>query len=506
VRLVKIPHPRGEKRLSSFSTAVENLRSAAFYDGAMPPRTLRFEAGDQFELPSLPGRALPRRVFTETYYDTAGGRLARAGFVLSRRVENGKGLWRLNVVCDGATTLDVEAPGGPATPPEELRELVSAASAGFELAPTARVRTRSTGLRVKDGSRSLARIVVASVALLDGQRATRSFHEIEVERLAADRKELAGLESALEKAGATRTNGAGPLEQALAREPQPELPLPTSSLEVLRPYLRDQYARMLAHDPGVRVGEDPEDVHQLRVATRRLRSVLRTARPLLDGAWVDEMRGELAWLAGELGPARDLDVLIPYLRREARELDPADRKALAPLFAKLDDARAEARDRALEALRSERYLALLAGIEAAAAGPPPGPDGSLTAEVRKELKKLRKAMRTVDDDPTDEAIHRARIKGKRARYATELVEDELGKPGAKLLSAAKEFQDAAGEHQDTVVAEARIRSLLRGVRSQRTALAAGMLVARQRERRREAEAALPKAWRRYEEAAEKVWS
>jgi CHAD domain-containing protein len=296
------------------------------------------------------------------------------------------------------------------------------------------------------------------------------------------------------------------LEQALAREPQPELPLPSTSLEQLRPYLREQYARMLAHDPGVRVGKDPEDLHQMRVATRRLRSVLNTAAPILDPAWVTEMRSELAWLGGELGPARDLDVLIPYLREEAGRLDPADRKALAPLFKKLANSRTVARRGVLRALRSERYLALLASIEAAAAGPPPGGAGSLRAEVKNEFKRLRKAMRQVEEEPTDEAIHQARIKGKRARYATELLEDELGKPGLKLLAAAKEFQDAAGEQHDAVVAEARIRALLRGSRAQRTALAAGILVGRQRDRRDAAAAALPKAWRRYEEAAGKVWA
>lgn len=473
---------------------------------AVPRKTLQYEAGEPFELPALRGRSLPRREFRETFYDTAGGRLGLAGFVLRRRIENGKGIWRLSVVCDGSETLDVEAPGGPAGPPEELRELVSAASAGFELAPVLRVRTHATGLRVKEGSRSLATISVASIALLDGQRTTRSFSEIELEQLAASGKELAKLESALRKAGAKRTNGAGPLEQALAREPQPELPLPSSELEQLRPYLRDQYARMLAHDPGVRVGGDPEDLHQLRVASRRLRSVLKTAEPILERSWVDEIRGELAWLGGELGPARDLDVLIPYLREEATSLDPADRKALAPLFKKLEDGRAVARGAVLEALRSERYLALLASIEAAAVGPPTGGNGSLRAEVKNEFKKLGKAMRAVDEDPTDEAIHKARIKGKRARYATELLEDELGKPGAKLLAAAKDFQDAAGEHHDAVVAEARIRALLRGVRAQRTALAAGILVSRQRERRAAAARALPKAWRHYEEAAGKVWA
>ena len=485
---------------------MENVPARTFYDDPMARKTLRFEAVDPFELPPLHGRALPRRVFTETYYDTAGGRLGHAGFVLRRRIENGKGLWRLSVVCDGITTLDVEAPGGPAGPPEELGELVSAASAGFELTPVLRARTHATGLRVKKGSRSLAKVSVAAIALLDGQRATRSFSELELEQLAADRKELARLEAALLKAGAEKMDGTGPLDQALAGEPQPELPLPSAELEQLRRYLRHQYARMLAHDPGVRVGSEPEDLHQLRVATRRLRSVLKTSAPILDRAWVDEIRGELAWLGGEVGPARDLDVLIPYLRQEAGSLDPADRKALVPLFKKLQLQHASARRAVLRALRSERYLALLASIEAAAAGPPPGGTGSLRTEVENEFKKLRKAMSAVDADPTDEAIHQARINGKRARYATELLEDELGKPGAKLLAAAKDFQDAAGEHHDSVVAEARIRALLRGVRAQRAALAAGMLISRQRDRRRAAAEALQKTWRRYNQAAGKVWA
>ena len=282
--------------------------------------------------------------------------------------------------------------------------------------------------------------------------------------------------------------------------------VPFSPLEQLRAYIHEQYARMLAHEAGVRVGDDPEDLHQLRVATRRLRSVLKTAAPLLDRSWVGELRGELAWLGEELGPARDDDVLIAHLRQEAEELEPGDRGALEPLFDKLEADRTEARRRVRAATRSKRYVALLSSIDAAAAGPPVGEDGSLRRQVEKEFKKLRRAMKSVTEDPTDGAIHRARIQGKRARYATELLEAELGKPGAKLLAAAKDFQDAAGGYQDAVVAEARIRALLRGVRSKQTALAAGVLVGLQRERRHDALGELPKVWRRYEQAGRKVWT
>lgn len=283
-----------------------------------------------------------------------------------------------------------------------------------------------------------------------------------------------------------------------------ELPVTSPALEPLRAFFCEQHARILAHDPGVRLGEDPEDVHQLRVAVRRVRSVLRTARPILDRAWVDDIRSELAWLAGELGPARDLDVLIPALWGDAVTFERADQQALTPLFGKFEKARAAAGKQALEALASERYYALLASIEAAATGPPPGHKGSLEKAVRKEYKRLRKAMSKVDDDPTNDAIHRARIKGKRARYATELLEGDLGVRGRKLIAAAKGFQDVAGEHHDSVVAEEQIRAQLRGLRSQATALAAGLLVGRQRERRRAAFEQLPKAWKRFDRAVTKV--
>jgi CHAD domain-containing protein len=131
---------------------------------------------------------------------------------------------------------------------------------------------------------------------------------------------------------------------------------------------------------------------------------------------------------------------------------------------------------------------------------------SLRKAARKEFDRVAKAMRRVEAEPSDEAVHRARIKGKRARYAAELLEDDLGSAGKRLISAAKRFQDVAGEHQDAVVAEERIRKLLHGKRSQRTALAAGILIAGERERRARASAELPDAWHSLDKAAAKAWS
>jgi CHAD domain-containing protein len=275
------------------------------------------------------------------------------------------------------------------------------------------------------------------------------------------------------------------------------------SEELLRSFFRDQRARMLAHDSDSGPRRDPEDLHQVRVAVRRLRSILRTAGPVLDQEWAERLRAELKWLAGETGAARDLDVVLPLLREQAIELEPEDGDALEPLWDKVERARAQAAKRAFAALGSERYGALITALEHDL---PSVQNGALERATLKEFERLEKAMKKVALDPTDDAIHRARIKAKRARYATELLEPELGQPGGDLISAAKGFQEVAGEHHDTVVAEETVRSALRSIRSGRTAFGAGLLVAGQRERRRVAASELPDAWKKLEEAREKVWA
>src|SRR4029453_19574877 len=81
----------------------------------------------------------------------------------------------------------------------------------------------------------------------------------------------------------------------------------------------EQVRRPLLHDPGVRLGSDPEELHQMRVATRRLRAFLRAGRDLLDRSWSEPLRDELGWLGRALGPARDLDVLVQRLPEDNEE-------------------------------------------------------------------------------------------------------------------------------------------------------------------------------------------
>jgi len=124
----------------------------------------------------------------------------------------------------------------------------------------------------------------------------------------------------------------------------------------------------------------------------------------------------------------------------------------------------------------------------------------------REFKRLRKTASELGPASGDAELHRARILGKRARYAAELAEPEVGKAARKVVTRAKKFQDVLGAHQDAIVAEARLRGLLAEAPGSGAAFAAGRLVEQERARRREARAALPGAWQALEQAALQAWA
>jgi len=373
------------------------------------------------------------------YYDLPERRLALAEATLSRRVKNGKGIWRLELPRPAGEPLVIEQMGGPAKPPADVRRVLPAFLRGSGPEPVLRLRPDEVSANVLE----------------------------------------------LVQDGIERSDDA---------------------IGFLRAMLECQYAQILRHDPGIRLDLDPEDVHRLRVAVRRARAVLRAARPILDRAWSDPLRDELKWLGGSLGRRRDLDVLVGRLRGQIEALDQPERSAAGSLVELLEAERETAQAIALDALTSDRYYRLLDSLEAAARGPRVRRgEVSLQRLARKEFERLRKAVDKLGPDASDEALHRARILGKRARYTAELAEPEVGKPARVFVARTKALQDLLGAHQDAIVAEARLRGLLAEAPSSGAAFAAGRLVERERERRREARAELPKAWRQVKRAARAAW-
>jgi CHAD domain-containing protein len=262
--------------------------------------------------------------------------------------------------------------------------------------------------------------------------------------------------------------------------------------------LRAYAGEVVDREPGVRLGADPEEVHKQRVATRRLRSLLRSTRSQVeDRERAEWLRDELRWLGDLLGEVRDRDVLIAYLLEQLRTIEEA--AAFGAVLELLDAEREEARTELLAALDSSRYRKLLDELVR-----PPAlrEEERLETAARAEYRRLRKTAKRLGAEPSDDELHRVRIKAKRARYAAEALGGE-----SAFVRRAKDVQDVLGEQQDAAVAEERIRELVAQVRGTgRTALAAGRLIERQRERRASARAVWPKAWKRLRRAGDDAWS
>jgi len=457
-------------------------------------RELKLTPGEGFVLPELGGEAQPTRVFVSTYHDTGDLVLARHGVTLRYRVEDGTGLWQLKLP-RGTSRSELEQPGPPARPPLELTSLLVAFLRGRELRRVARLRTRRQVV-LADG----AEIVDDSVAVFDGQRVTRRFRELEVELVGGSEETLRRLARELRKAGAEPQELRPKLYRALDLDVPPEnaaVPRGTPPLAALGTALGEQARRLLLHDPGVRLGSDPEDLHQLRVATRRLRAFLRAGSGLLDRKWSEPLRDEVGWLGKALGPARDLDVLIDRLAADVAELG-ADAEVVSGLLRALEDERARARVVVVGALSSDRYLSLLDRLECVGEPRGSGRESPLRDVWRAEWRRTRKAFVLLDDESSDAGLHAARIRVKRARYAAELASHELGKRGKAFVEAAKELQDVLGEHQDAVVADERIRAW---AADGAVTEPVERLLARERDRTSEARAAWPAAWKALRRAA-----
>lgn len=464
-------------------------------------RELKMQADAGFLLPDLPGEPLPDRVFLSTYHDTAERGLAQSGITLRHRVENDAGLWQLKLPHEDGR-LELEVPGGDRKVPAELAALLIAHTRGKRLAAVAALRTRRSGVLVRDGAVAIAEVTTDAVEVIDGPRIVRAFEELEIELVNGDERALRTIERRLREAGARDGDDRPKLFQALDLPHRQREPSSTGTpQERVAASLTAQRAALLLHDPGVRLGRDPEDLHRMRVSVRRMRALLRAARPMLERPWADRLREQLGWLGAALGPVRDLDVLIEHLRGEAATLGEQDTVAFEVVLDRLSRDREWARAQMLDALRSPRYVKLLERIDLAAAEPRISRhDAAPESFSRQEHARLAARVARLGDPPGDDELHAIRIAVKRARYAAELLGDDRDQLHA-YIAAARTVQDVLGDHQDACVSEQRLRDLANLFAATATHLACGRLIERERRRRRRQRAAFPAAWRRLESAA-----
>lgn len=473
-----------------------------------------------FRRPSLDGSAgavagpVIARRYTTVYHDSRD--LVLAAWACSLRHRSGEG-WtvKLPSSLDGSLLARPEHTfrGAADAPPPEALTLLAGFLRGRAVEPVARASTTRRG-QILTGANGgpVLEIVDDTVVSLDGT-ATRRLRQFEVELL--DESATGVLEEVLRRmrragavAGDTRTK----YEWLLAdRLPAPEVVVPhlgrdSSLRDAIRATLGRSVMKLMYGDAAIRAGEDPEGVHEARVAARRLRSDLRAFADVLETDWGERLRSELGWAGDVLGAARDAEVLVARIERSARSLD--DLGAARGIVTALRDDVAATREKLAGIASDPRYLALLDTLVLAARSPlfrlPAGGPAAdqLAPVVDRAWRRLRKAADAAVTAPTDASLHRVRIRAKQARYAAESVAPLLGKPAVRFARRVTRLQDALGEHQDAVVAWAWLHDAARGAAD---AFVAGELAGLELAARHHAREHWPEAWKAVRPARPSTW-
>ncbi|MCX5081681.1 MULTISPECIES: CYTH and CHAD domain-containing protein [unclassified Streptomyces] len=447
------------------------------------------------------------------YYDTVDQRLAAAAITLRRRTGGADAGWHLKLPVSLAEGVrdEIRAPLSDDVP-RDLTGLVRSRVREADLVPLMRLRS----------SRDVRDLTGADGALLaevsvDGVRAERLFGgagaaawtEIEVELAdGGDPAFLGKVEKKLRKAGASRSASPSKLARALTETgigPRPPRPAhdPETPADHVLAYLRVQRDAIVDLDPAVR-RDLPDAVHQMRVATRRLRSALRSYRKILDRAVTDPIGDELKWIAGELGVDRDQEVLTERLTAALgtlpRELSAGPVRTRLRTWSRAR--RSGSRHRLIAVLDGKRYLALLAALDALVDAPPlraEQPEDALAKAVLRDYKRLaghvEGALAEDSGAARDLALHNARKAAKRSRYAAEVAAPALGEQAEQVGKHAKALQTLLGEHQDSVMAREALRDLAAQAHAAgESSFTYGVLYGREEALAERAEEELPPLW------------
>ena len=462
-------------------------------------RELKLSAPLGFRLPDLRGLgfgldvAPPRsRSHRAVYWDTRDLRLTRWDCGLRHRDSDG---WTLKLPADGdgpeVVRRELHFEGPPERPPPGALDLLLGVIRREPLMPIVELRTERNEVRVLDAEGStVVEVVNDLVVSLEGSEPGRRFREVEVEfSESCSREAVAEIASRLHRAGTGPMHQVAKHVRALGLEagvdaeiPLPELGAGSSVGDLMRHALSRSVAALIRRDAGVRLDESVEDVHRMRVATRRLRSHLRSFALLLAEEWARGLSHELRWLGQELGRVRDADVLGERLRASVAKLPPPDAYAAKDLLDHLAEGRRLAYVELLACLRSSRYVDLVDRLVEAARAP--GLRGRADRSGRAATKpliaggwkRLRRRVKKLGDEPADAALHAVRIRAKHLRYAAEAVAPLYGAEARGLARTARAVQQVLGEHQDAVVARSWLRRAALSA-PREAAFAAGLLAA-----------------------------
>lgn len=379
-----------------------------------------------------------------TYFDTADQDLLQHRITLRRRAGGADEGWHLKLPQPAGARSEIHAPLSEQIP-AELRSVVAAIVRDRPLTPLATLQTsRSLTHIVSDDGEVVAEFADDEVIGVDLRTAPDLeiiWHEWEVELVGTtDRDLLERLCRRLIDAGADPSTYPAKLVHVVGSPPERSTYADPTVAALAR--LTDE---LVERDRWVRENR-PDGVHQMRVTSRRLRSLLRSHPALRALPGGEHLEGELRELAATLGVARDAEVLAERYEHALDEL-PAELvrgRAHERLVSQSRATYTRGLRRAVRALDSERYFRLLDGLEELASAATDG-DFSAAASVAHARHKLRKAAKKARREPTDEHFHAVRKRAKQVRYVAEAA----GK--RKIAKRAKAIQTLLGDHQDSVV-------------------------------------------------------
>lgn len=402
-------------------------------------RTVRYEVEAGTRPPQTPLPEPPRETYelVETYFDTEDLRLAARGITLGQGPD---GRWLLAV---------------PGEPDRELPEMparaeLAAHARGRPLVPVA---TRTVRRTAGAWPGSPVTVTDDEVTATAGDR-TATWREI---TLTGPAEAVATAAERLTSAGARP----GPPRLGRLLPPRRASREYATAGDVIAAYIAEQTATILAYDPRVRRAEY-DSVHKMRVAVRRIRSILRTAEPLVRQKRARRLEAELKWLATELGRVRDLEVLRERFADRLAEIGEPVPEWLTGLGAK----ERKAYKRLRRTLTEPRYFAILDALDAFVDDPPftgraahtaPKAVPKLVARAWRRVLRRQAELERAED--VDEARHRTRKAAKRARYTAEAARPVLGEPARRLAAQASKVQEALGAYQDSVIAREHLADL-----------------------------------------------
>ncbi|HTB87980.1 MAG TPA: CHAD domain-containing protein [Steroidobacteraceae bacterium] len=424
----------------------------------------------------------------DTYLDTDDWRIHRAGFALRVRSESGT---------TEATLKSLHSASAEVADRRELTETlnssdseairesigpvgtrVCAVSGARTLLPLFELRTsrQRFAIRKSDEARQLGEIALDETVISRPHgEPEASMLRVEVEALTEAHGPLRSLvktlrsNCALEVASDTKYSLG--LKSVGLAPPAPELAASSINAsmtiaEVAMVNLQRYMAGWLQHEPGARLGDDPEELHDLRVAGRRLDAILRQFQSFLPSEFL-KVRATLKTVLSALGHVRDLDVALSELHDFRRNLPKADRVGVDPLKGHLMSERGRARAQMLSVLDSIWVQKNLQQFQSLLAAPVAGSEASAvdlalhvsSGLIRRRFRKLRKRADRLGEGSSTDEYHEVRGQVKKLRYALEAVAPLYGKSAADTVRALRRWQENLGVQQDAAVAMRRLNAL-----------------------------------------------